>query len=96
MIAVSQADVAPALAEEPAAGPAGWLGLQLRRLERLVDLQQAHCEQLNPQGRRLLSHAIFVTYVDCRELGGEALAARLIAAGPAADRRPEPGAPAGA
>ncbi len=46
--------------------PPGWLGAQLRRLQRLLDLQLEHSENLNPGGRRLLNHAIFVTYVELR------------------------------
>ena len=38
--------------------PAGWLGAQLRRLQRLLDLQGEHSENLNPGGRRLLNHDI--------------------------------------
>ena len=50
--------------------PAGWLGAQLRRLRRLLDLQREHSENLNPGGRRLLNHAIFVTYIECVDSGG--------------------------
>ena len=65
--------------------PPGWLGAQLRRLQRLLDLHLEHSENLNPGGRRLLNHAIFVTYVDCVDSGGSD-AAREILRG---DRIPE-------
>lgn len=55
-----------------------WLRAQLAQLERLVGLQGAHGEQLNAQGQRLLAHAIFATYVDCREAGAEAAAAAVL------------------
>mgnify|MGYP001315787395 CR=1 FL=1 len=58
--------------------PAGWLGAQLRRLQRLLDLQQAHSENLNPDGRRLLNHAIFVTYIDCVDSGGADMAREIL------------------
>ncbi len=60
--------------------PAGWLGIQLRRLERLLSLQRAHAEELNASGHRLLQQATFTTYMECRELGGEQLAAEMLAA----------------
>lgn len=58
--------------------PGGWLGQQLQRLQRLLALRDAHAAHLNDEGRRLLDHAIFTTFVDCRELGGEILAAALL------------------
>ena len=58
--------------------PGGWLGQQLQRLQRLLALRDSHASHLNDEGRRLLDHAIFTTFVDCRELGGEALAAALL------------------
>ena len=72
--------------------PPGWLGAQLRRLQRLRDLQLEHSENLNPGGRRLLNHAIFVTYVDCVDSGGSD-AAREILRG---DRIPDRSTAAGA
>jgi hypothetical protein len=70
--------------------PGGWLGQQLQRLQRLQLLRDAHAPQLNEEGRRLLDHAIFTTFVDCRELGAESLAAAMLSpvGGP-------PGAPGG-
>jgi hypothetical protein len=56
----------------------GWLGQQLQRLQRLLALRDAHATHLNDEGRRLLDHAIFTTFVDCRELGGEQLASSLL------------------
>ena len=59
-------------------------------LDRLQLLRDAHAPQLNEEGRRLLDHAIFTTFVDCRELGAESLAAAMLSpvGGP-------PGAPGG-
>ena len=42
---------------------------RFQRLERLVCLRDAHDDELNEEGRRLLQRAIFTTYLDCRELG---------------------------
>jgi len=58
--------------------PGGWLGQQLQRLQRLLALRDVHATLLNDEGRRLLDHAIFTTFVDCRELGGEGLASALL------------------
>ena len=62
--------------------PGGWLGEQLQRLQRLLALRDAHASNLNSEGRRLLDHAIFTTFVDCRDLcrdlGGEARASALL------------------
>jgi hypothetical protein len=66
-------------APEGAPPPGGWLGQQLDRLQRLLALRDAHEAHLNDEGRRLLDHAIFTTFVDCRDLGGEARAAALLA-----------------
>lgn len=79
--------------------PGGWLGQQLQRLQRLLALRDAHATHLNDEGRRLLDHAIFTTFVDCRELGGEALASALLTSldedgSPAALAGQTPGAPA--
>lgn len=63
----------------PAALPGGWLGQQLQRLQRLLALRAAHAAHLNAEGRHLLDHAIFTTFVDCRELGAETLASALLA-----------------
>ena len=63
--------LAPEVTSTP---PAGWLGTQIRRLERLIDLQREHSANLNHSGRRLLNHAIFVTYVECRDSGGRDMA----------------------
>ena len=60
-----------------------WPALYLQRLGRLLALETAHAGQLNARGRRLLQHAIFTTYVDCRGLGWGAAAMGLLA-GPAA------------
>ena len=68
----------PPLADLSAPLPGGWLGQQLQRLQRLLALRDAHVSHLNDEGRRLLDHAIFTTFVDCRELGGETLAAALL------------------
>ena len=68
----------PPLADLSAPLPGGWLGQQLQRLQRLLALRDAHISHLNDEGRRLLDHAIFTTFVDCRELGGETLAAALL------------------
>lgn len=57
----------------------GWLHQQLDRLQRLLALRDAHEAHLNDEGRRLLDHAIFTTFVDCRDLGGEERAAALLA-----------------
>ena len=70
-------------APEGAPPPGGWLGQQLDRLQRLLALRDAHEAHLNDEGRRLLDHAIFTTFVDCRDLGGEARASALLA--PAAE-----------
>ena len=59
--------------------PGGWLHQQLDRLQRLLALRDAHEAHLNDEGRRLLDHAIFTTFVDCRDLGGEERAAALLA-----------------
>lgn len=69
----------PDLGPATVAMPGGWLGQQLRRLQRLLSLRQAHAEHLNAEGRRLLDRAIFTTFVDCRELGAEELATALLA-----------------
>lgn len=72
---------ARALSELTAAAaplPGGWLGQQLQRLQRLMALRDAHATHLNDEGRRLLDHAIFTTFVDCRDLGGEQLASSLL------------------
>ena len=61
--------------------PSGWLGVQLRRLERLIGLQDAHAAHLNASGQRLLYRAIFATYVEVRELGGAQLAAEMLSRG---------------
>ena len=58
--------------------PGGWLSEQLQRLQRLLALRDAHASNLNSEGRRLLDHAIFTTFVDCRDLGGEARASALL------------------
>ena len=58
--------------------PGGWLSEQLQRLQRLLALRDAHASNLNAEGRRLLDHAIFTTFVDCRDLGGEARASALL------------------
>ena len=63
----------------PAALPGGWLGQQLQRLQRLLALRAAHAAHLNAEGRHLLDHAIFTTFVDCRDLGAETLASALLA-----------------
>lgn len=42
---------------------------RFQRLERLVCLRDMHADELNDEGRRLLQHAIFTTYMDCRDLG---------------------------
>ena len=77
--------------------PGGWLGQQLQRLQRLLALRDAHLTHLNDEGRRLLDHAIFTTFVDCRELGGEVLASALLTPmaedAPAGDGLPADGAP---
>lgn len=64
--------------EDAATPPAEWLGAQIRRLERLLDLQREHSANLNHSGRRLLNHAIFVTYVECRESGGRDMALAIL------------------
>jgi len=57
----------------------GFPGIFLTRLERLVDLRPATDLPFNAES--LLRHAIYATYVDCRELGldqpAQALMARL-------------------
>ncbi len=58
--------------------PRGWLGVQLQRLDRLLALQDAHGPDLNGNGRQLLHHAIFATYVECRDLGGAEVAASIL------------------
>lgn len=73
--------------------PAGWLGAQLRRLQRLLDLQQAHSENLNPGGRRLLNHAIFVTYIDCVDSGGADMAHEVLHGDRIQERPSTPAAP---
>ena len=77
--------------------PGGWLGQQLQRLQRLLALRDAHATHLNDEGRRLLDHAIFTTFVDCRDLGGEALASSLLTSleGGAAEGAGEPESDAG-
>lgn len=58
--------------------PPGWLGFQMRRLQRLLDLEHDHTDHLNSSGRRLLSHAIFVTYLECRDSGGGDMARAVL------------------
>ena len=48
------------------------------RLQRLLALREAHATHLNAEGRHLLDHVIFTTFVDCRELGAETLALALL------------------
>lgn len=43
----------------------------LRRLERLLSLRQAHYQDLNEKGLRLLDRSIFAAYCDCRSAGAE-------------------------
>ena len=73
--------------------PAGWLGAQLRRLQRLLELQQAHSKSLNPGGRRLLNHAIFVTYIDCVDSGGADMAREVLRGARVHERPSTPTAP---
>ncbi len=63
---------------EDAALPAGWLGVQMRRLQRLLDLQREHQGSLNPSGRRLINHAIFATYLECVDSGGGDMARAIL------------------
>lgn len=58
--------------------PPGYLADQLVRLERLLDLQREHKDELNQEGYRLLNHAVFTTFIECREYGGEEMALALI------------------
>ena len=57
------------------------LGVFLSRLRRLLQHRVERAAALNPEGIRLLNHAIFSTYCDCRTLGGQAIAQGLIQTG---------------
>lgn len=57
------------------------LGIFLNRLRRLMQHRVQHAGALNPDGIRLLDHAIFSTYCDCRRLGGQAVAQGLVQTG---------------
>jgi len=57
------------LAAEIEQAPAELAQERFQRLERLVCLRDMHADELNGEGRRLLQHAIFTTYIDCRDLG---------------------------
>lgn len=57
------------------------LGIFLNRLRRLMQHRAQHASALNPDGIRLLDHAIFSTYCDCRRLGGQAVAQGLVQTG---------------
>ena len=54
--------------------------IYLERLERVLKLRMRHDEELNPQGIRLLDHAVFAAYCDCRDLGIETQARELVRA----------------
>lgn len=56
------------------------LSLFLGRLRRLLQQRVERSAALNTDGIRLLDHAIFSTYCDCRTLGGEVMAQGLISA----------------
>jgi hypothetical protein len=60
------------------AQPAVLRHVYLRRLERLVRLRRVHEEELNERGIRLLDHAIFAAYCDCRAVGAEREARDLL------------------
>ena len=50
----------------------------LRRLRRLRDMRTRLVDDLNPQGVRLLDHAIYSTYCDLRAIGSESPARLLL------------------
>jgi len=52
--------------------------IYLERLERVLTLRMRHDDELNPQGIRLLDHAVFAAYCDCRDLGIETEARQLV------------------
>jgi hypothetical protein len=56
--------------------------LFVSRLQRLLRLRSEHCDELNPQGIRLLDRAIYATYRDCIEYGAEQRARTLMEAHP--------------
>ena len=57
---------------------AGWETALLQRLERLCALESAHQASLNDEGRHLIRHAIFATFVECRDSGIGPAAAKLL------------------
>ena len=58
--------------------PGGWLSEQLQACSGCWRCVTRMRRNLNSEGRRLLDHAIFTTFVDCRDLGGEARASALL------------------
>lgn len=59
----------PAVAERSPAGNAVEPALFVRRLRRLVGIRREHGARMNAQGLRLLDHAIYSTFCDCRDQG---------------------------
>ncbi len=58
-----------AVAERSPIGNATEANLFVRRLRRLVGIRLEHGPRMNTQGLRLLDHAIYSTFCDCRDLG---------------------------
>ena len=59
----------PAVAERTPAGSVVEATLFVRRLRRLVGIRREHGARMNAQGLRLLDHAIYSTFCDCRDQG---------------------------
>jgi hypothetical protein len=57
----------------------------LRRLARLLDLEQQWRQRIDAPPPRLLSHALYSTYTDCLQLGQREEARRLLGINISAD-----------
>lgn len=63
----------------------------LARMKRLLRLRRQHQHELNERGLRLLDHAIFAAYCDCREVGAEREARALLRRAHLTFQEPEEG-----